>query len=223
MNLIAAPKTMSSRELADLINDERYGVEPSIRLNKLNEKIVDELEGEHYTKSVVQNPNNTKSILYHLTLDQCMLIGMRESKKVRRSVLARLKVMEAKAKQPAIPQTLSEALQLAADQAKQLEEAKPKIEFYEQVTGSEDTVDVGQAAKVLNMGIGRTKLFQLLRDEKVLQGNNQPYQSFIDRGYFRVVESKFNKPNGDTHINMKTVVYQKGLDYIRKLITKSRA
>lgn len=160
MNLTTTPKTMSSRELADLINDERYGVEPSIRLNKLNEKIVDELEGEHYTKSVVQNPNNTKSILYHLTLDQCMLIGMRESKKVRRSVLARLKVMEAKAKQPAIPQTLSEALQLAADQAKQLEEVKPKIEYHDKVLATDNGITTTEIAAEL--GVSAQKLNKYL-------------------------------------------------------------
>ena len=32
------------------------------------------------------------------------------------------------------------------------------------------------------------------------------------------IETKYTKPDGSTHINLKTVVYQKGLDYIRKLL-----
>ena len=92
----------------------------------------------------------------------------------------------------------------------------PKAEFYDAVTGSSDAVDIGSAAKVLNLGIGRTKLFQFLRDEKILQRNNQPYQQFIDAGHFRVIESSYNKPDGSTHISLKTVVYQKGIDFIRK-------
>ena len=32
----------------------------------------------------------------------------------------------------------------------------------------------------------------------------------------------FAKPDGSTHINTKTVVYQKGLDYIRKLLGASK-
>ena len=93
MNMLSTvTKTMSSRELLDLINDARVqNGEPEIRLNKFNEKIEDELEGDYYTKSVVQNSNNTESVIYQLSNDQCMLISMRESKTVRRTVLEKLK------------------------------------------------------------------------------------------------------------------------------------
>ncbi|MCP4986030.1 MAG: phage regulatory protein/antirepressor Ant [Colwellia sp.] len=100
-------------------------------------------------------------------------------------------------------------------------ELKPKADFYEAVTGSTDTIDLGQVAKVLNVkGYGRNNLFEFLRNKDILMDNNQPYQKFIDRGYFRLVESKFTKPCGSTHINIKTVVYQKGVDYIRKQVVK---
>lgn len=91
-------QTMSSVELLKVINKARKDFnEPSVRLNKFNEKIEDELDGDYYTKSVVQNPNNTESTIYHLTLDQCMLISMRETKAVRRYVLAKIKELELKA------------------------------------------------------------------------------------------------------------------------------
>lgn len=35
-----------------------------------------------------------------------------------------------------------------------------------------------------------------------------------------VIETKYTKPNGDVSINLKTAVYQKGVDYIRKLLKK---
>ena len=93
-NKASTSETMTSLELRQLINDSRAeNQEPEIRLNKLNEKIADELEGQHYPKSVVKNPNGTESEIYHLTRDQCTLVGMRESKAVRRSVLAKLKSM----------------------------------------------------------------------------------------------------------------------------------
>lgn len=125
-----------------------------------------------------------------------------------------------------IPQTLSQALLLASQQAEQIEqqnkillEQKPKVDFYEAVTGSKDTVDIGTVAKVLNIrGFGRNNLFEFLRENGVLMSNNQPKQTYCDRGYFRVIESKFTKPDGSTHINTKTVVYQKGMEYIRKLL-----
>lgn len=102
----------------------------------------------------------------------------------------------------------------------QVNEMKPKAEFYDDVTGSEDTIDIGEVAKVLHMGIGRNKLFQFLRDKKVLAPNNAPYQRFIDAGYFRRVESSY-EVYGTTHVSVKTVVFQRGVDYIRKLLKES--
>lgn len=58
ISVVASPtvQTMSSKDLLEVINQVRESVdEPTIRLNKFNEKIEDELEGDHYTKSVVQN------------------------------------------------------------------------------------------------------------------------------------------------------------------------
>lgn len=149
MNLIKteAQDTMTSLELRQLINDSRAeNQEPEIRLNKLNEKIADELEGQHYPKSVVKNPNGTESEIYHLTKDQCTLVGMRESKAVRRSVLAKLKSLENATLAPAVkdPQLAAMVMMLTQldtvkqeqeDQRKELAEIKAKIqatpdEFY---------------------------------------------------------------------------------------------
>ena len=104
---------------------------------------------------------------------------------------------------------------------KQLADAQPKIAFHDAVTGSKDTIDIGEAAKVLAVkGYGRNNLFERLRNEGILMQNNQPYQKYIDAGYFRTIESSFTAPDGTTHVNIKTVVYQRGLDFIRKVITK---
>ena len=162
-----------------------------------------------------------------------MLVGMRESKAVRRNVLAKLKELESKQVAPALPNFNDPvaAARAWADEVEQkqaalieLEQAKPKADFYDAVTGSDDCVDMGKAAKVLAIkGFGRNNLFEFLRDKGVLQKDNQPYQRYVDAGYFRVIESKWTDGNADTHISFKTVVYQKGLDYIRKLIEKHQA
>lgn len=103
----------------------------------------------------------------------------------------------------------------------QVKEMAPKAEFFDAVADSNDAIDIGSAAKVLNMGIGRNELFKFLRNKAVLMSNNLPYQEFVDRGYFRSIEQKYTKPDGSTHINIKTLVYQKGLQHIRKLYNKS--
>ena len=102
----------------------------------------------------------------------------------------------------------------------QVTEMKPKAEFYDDVTGSTDTIDIGSVAKVLNIpNMGRNKLFSFLREKKVLNKRNEPYQEYVDKGYFRQIETSWEH-NGTTHINLKTVVFQKGVDYIRQLALK---
>lgn len=128
-----------------------------------------------------------------------------------------------------IPKTLPEVLRAYADEVERRELAEkkialltPKAAFFDAVADSKDAIQISDAAKVLNIpGIGRNKLFQILRQKKVLMKDNVPYQEHIDRGHFRVIEQKWTTPNGETRISIKTLVYQKGLEYIRQLLTKS--
>jgi len=129
-----------------------------------------------------------------------------------------------------LPQTYSEALRALADKAEEAErlalenkELLPKAEFFDAVTDSKDAIPMAEVAKVLNMGVGRNKLFEFLRYRKVLQSNNIPYQKYIDAGYFRVIEQKFDRGYGDIGINMKTLVFQKGVDYIRRILEEDLA
>lgn len=105
---------------------------------------------------------------------------------------------------------------------KQIAEMKPKVDFYNDVTGSTDTIDIASVAKVLNVpNMGRNKLFAFLREKNILNKRNEPYQCFVDKGYFRQVESKWEH-DGTIHINLKTVVFQKGLDFIHKLVLEHK-
>ena len=60
-----------------------------------------------------------------------------------------------------------------------------------------------------------------LRNEGILDRFNVPYQRYVDCGWFRVIEQKY-MVNGEPHINTKTLVYQKGVDAIRKRIMKAK-
>lgn len=173
---------MSSKELLELINQVRHSVgEPLLRLNSFNVKIEDELDGENYTKSVVQNFNNTESIVFQLTLDQCMLIGMRESKAVRKNVLAALKQKQT----PLLPQSFSEALQLAADQARKIEEDKPKVDYYEKIVVRDTLLNATQVAQ--KIGLSAIALNKLLDSLKVYSHGVKRarvfQQWFIDKGF----------------------------------------
>ena len=208
------------KEITDLI-----GVRHDKSMAKVEELASEDGFGTLSKIDIVYNDKGQTIPTYRFTKKQAIAVGARLNNQMLMKVINRLEELE-KSKQFQIPQTYSEALMLAAKQAEQIEQQtalikaqKPKVEFYEAVTGSNDTIDIGEAAKVLNIkGVGRNNLFEFLRQKGVLDNRNRPYQTFCDRGYFRVVESSYSKPDSSTHINLKTVVYQKGLDYVRNLL-----
>lgn len=125
-----------------------------------------------------------------------------------------------------LPVTFADALRQLADKEeekemmqKQLEAQRPAVDFYNTVANTDDTFDMLTVAKVVGFK-GRTLLFKMLKDRKILMKNNLPYQQYIDNKTFKTVEVPFTKPNGKECVGLKTVVYQKGIDLIIKLNKK---
>jgi anti-repressor protein len=113
-----------------------------------------------------------------------------------------------------LPQSFSEALQLAADQAKQLELQAPKVAVYEQISNSDNLLSLNDAAK--SIGIGRNKMMAKLRENGILRHNNTPYQHFIDLGLFVVKVKPLTI--GDVDKNYcQTFVTGKGITWLTKL------
>lgn len=122
-----------------------------------------------------------------------------------------------------ISAALIEAHRVLEQQAGQIEAMKPAAQFYADVTGSRSAISMAEAAKVIGMGIGRNQLFGILREKKVLRENNEPYQKYIDLGWFRVVEQKWSSAGtGETNVSIKTLVYQKGIEGIIKIIRETK-
>ncbi len=94
-------------------------------------------------------------------------------------------------------------------------ELTPKAEGYDLFMSGENTQTMAQAAKVL--GTGRTRLFSFLRNRKILQNNNIPYQRYIERGYFKVVEKPITM-GGKNRNYVQTVITPKGLDFVRTVL-----
>lgn len=106
---------------------------------------------------------------------------------------------------------------------KQIEEMRPKADFFDAVADSKTAISMNEVSKVLGIkGLGRNNLFEFLRDNAILDRWNVPYQKYIDCGWFRVIEQKYTK-NGEEHISIKTLVYQKGVDAIRRKIEAQRS
>ena len=101
------------------------------------------------------------------------------------------------------------------------EAMKPKAEFYDIVADSTDTFTMNEVAKNVNIkGLGRNKMFAFLRYHKILMLNNDPYQKYVDAGYFRSIQSTWIDKSNGRHIYFKTVVFQKGIEFIAKIASK---
>lgn len=97
-------------------------------------------------------------------------------------------------------------------------ELLPKAETYDMVMDADGTFSLNQVAKFV--GIGEYKLFQFLREQKILfyEGEDSiPYERFRKNKCFKVVMTR--DPRGQGHSTTK--VYPKGVDYICKVIAKS--
>ena len=117
----------------------------------------------------------------------------------------------------------NEKLQLENEKKQKLiEKQQPKVEYYDKVTNSKKATGMSEVAKVLkfkvnNRPIGRNILFSILRDSNILNEYNQPYQRFINLGYFEVRQT-YNSYTGEPLYT--TLVTSKGVEYIFKLLRK---
>ena len=176
----ASGATMTSVDLRDVINTARseFG-ETKVRNDQLVSRIEDELCGELGVCKIIAHPQSGVEMRYYdLTIDQCMLVGMRESKYVRRKVLEILN-------KPTTPQTFAEALQLAADQAKQLELAAPKVSYYDKVVERDTLLNATQVGQ--KIGLSAVMLNRHLDDlgiyNQSIKRGRAFRQSFVDAGH----------------------------------------
>lgn len=166
--------------------------------------------------------------LYDVILDSRKPEAKKFRKWITSEVLPSIRKNGSYSVQPKLP-SYAEALRQLADKVEENErlqlenkEMKPKAEFFDTVADSKTAISMNDVAKVLGIkGMGRNNLFEFLRNEKILMSNNVPFQIYVDRGYFRVIEQKYMK-NGEPCMNIKTLVYQKGVDFISKTIKNKR-
>lgn len=101
---------------------------------------------------------------------------------------------------------------------KQLQQQAPKIQFLDQILDTEEKIDIGQAAKILELPFGRNTLFKKLREKGVFFKNrNEPMQQYIKAGYFQLKERWIERNNHEPFMVVKVLVTQKGLAYISKI------
>jgi phage antirepressor YoqD-like protein len=208
--------TMSSLEfLNNIINPSRAEAgESQVRPSDFHARVNDEIDEVLNYENFVIGKTGHKTHYAMLSMEQMTLVGMRESKAVRRSVLAKLKVMHS----PSIPQTYPEALRLAAELAEQKAEletklaiAAPKAEFVDHYVNAAGLMGFREAAKLLKVKETDFRLFLLEKNIMYrLAGKMTPYSQHLDAGRFQVKTGEA----GNGHAFTQVKFTPKGIQWI---------
>tara|TARA_B100001063_G_C16779030_1_gene568952 strand:+ start:13812 stop:14513 length:702 start_codon:yes stop_codon:yes gene_type:complete len=216
--------TMSSRDIAiytskkhnHVIRDikklysELYNDDPSLDdLKNIGKRLVDGVFVDVDIRGYVQ----------YFTLDRrhtdCLLTGY--SAKARMKVIERWHDLEEKNKpeQPKIPTNFAEALQLAADQAKQLELAAPKVAFVDNFVERESLQNATQVAQSLKLSSAR-KLNSILDEiggiySGAVKRSRVFTVKFINNGYGDIKQTEQGYP--------QSLFTTKGIVYLNELLT----
>ena len=179
------PATVTSHELLVIVNEERAKAgESEVRHGDFLARCRDELEGDFYETFVLMPEGRGRpSEGIRMNPDQCKLVAMRESKSVRRHVLARLKELEAKAAQSvqptvALPHDYITALehlleskkaeQLAISQRDEAIRTKAQIGDRKTATAMATASAAAKKAKKLEIELDRSKQYATVKRMEML-------------------------------------------------------
>lgn len=211
MNKNSSILTMSSREIADLVESRHDSVKRTIE--RLQDKGLIQLT------PMVEVKNHLGQVVteYQLIKRDSYVVVAQLSPEFTARLVDRWQELENQ-QIPQIPQTLSEALRLAADQAEQIEkqnllieQQRPKVEFVQRYVEAGTTKSLRETAKILRVP-ERAMIDCLVGDGLLFRqsGNLLPYQKYHVKGLFDV-------KTGTTeygHNHTQTRVTSKGIEYI---------
>lgn len=135
-----------------------------------------------------------------------------------------------------VPQSFSQALLLAAQQAEKIEEQKkqlaeqaPKVLFANAVETSQKSCLIGELAKIIRQNgvdIGEKRLFAWMRENGYLcsygERYNQPTQSSMNLELFEMKKTTITKPNGEILVSVTPKVTGKGQVYFVNKFLKQK-
>ncbi|MGM8939532.1 Rha family transcriptional regulator [Psychrobacter glaciei] len=176
-------ETMGSREIAELCGKEHRHVMRDIE--NLNDTYV-EMSLPKVGQCSYKADNGRTYKEYLLTQDHCIDLITGYSREIRIRINRRWKELEQRVAEPVvqIPQSFAEALQLAADQAKQLELAAPKVAHYDKVVDRHTLLTATQVGQ--KIGLSAVMLNRVLDEigvyNKALKRGRAFKQWFIDKG-----------------------------------------
>ena len=90
---------------------------------------------------------------------------------------------------------------------------EPRAKNYDLLMDSKSNLDFSEFVKSAKLTIGRNRFIDVLRENKIIRckPNTEPYQQFVEAGYFEVIQKVVNG-----HSVSKTTLTKKGVDWLIK-------
>jgi phage antirepressor YoqD-like protein len=232
MNTIVAPSntvTMSSREIAELTGKQHKNVlrDVNVMLESLEKAGSDLSQAVRYT----DERGRTSEVRLDRVLTETLLTGY--SIPLRHRVVTRLQELEKVSRHSmSLPTNFAEALQLAADQAKQnaslhqvIQQQAPKVQALERLSGTHGSICITTAAKQL--GIGPLKLFKWLSDNRWIyrRAAFSAWSAYQPRLTAGLLEHKLVKVGKGSEEDLKVVeqvmVTRKGITHLATVLQEA--
>lgn len=192
--ITATQLTMSTREIAQLLSKQHSNIK--ISAERLAENGTIALQETPY----INEQNGQTYYEYHLSKRDSLILVAQNCPEFTAAIVDRWQVLESQ-QSPRLPQSFAQALQLAADQAKVIEDqqaaialAAPKVEFVDRYVESKGNKGFRQVAKLLKAKENEFRAY--LSVNKILYrlgGEWAPYQCHIDAGRFEVSTGTANE------------------------------
>lgn len=226
---------MSSLEIAELTGREHFSIMRSIRNMEASwEKVA----GCKFALGEYKDANGQMRPCYLLTKKECLYISTKFNDEARAKLVIRWESLETGKATPAyqVPQSFAEALMLAAQQQKQIEEqtkqleAKDKqiavleeqTEYTRSILNSPSTVLVTQIAQ--DYGFGAKMFNAILRTLKVQRKVGTQwilYAKYLKKGYVQSHTHEFTHKDGRKDVALTTKWTQKGRLFLYTLLKKN--
>ncbi|WP_258086937.1 phage antirepressor KilAC domain-containing protein [Xenorhabdus bovienii] len=222
--------TMSSIEIAELVNKRHDNVKRTIEILIKRGVIT--------SPQIEEKPTTGRPVTYYLFKGEqgkrgSIIVVAQLSPEFTARLVDRWQELENKLSQPQIPQSLPEALRLAADLAEQnaelehkVEEMKPDVQALERIAKSDGSMCVTDAAKQLQV---RPKvLFDLLKENHWIYrriGSDvwTGYQDKIQTGYLEHKVTVVMKNDGSEKTTTQVRITPKGISKLAKMLSVDKA
>ncbi|MGS4345136.1 Rha family transcriptional regulator [Myroides odoratus] len=227
MNQIEINHTMSSREIATMTEKQHPHVMEAIRKMETSWLKIGQ---SNFRLANYTDSQGKPRPEYILTKTECLYIATKFNDEARAKLIIRWEELEKQSAKPSLESITKKDLAMMLLESEQEKEQlllenkrmKPRDEYINKVFSSDGLLTMSEAAKSLGLDIGRNLLYNVLRDRGILfKSSKEPKQDYVNRGYFALKQTTIQIKKGDTTITKvepQTMVTQKGLAYIAKIL-----